>query len=70
MGGWLSERELRICRYAHLSYEEIGEKLDMSPRQVRALTDKLRDKLNVPNKRHIQDRCRELGIELKEDARA
>lgn len=69
MSGWLSDHELSICRYAHLSYEEIGEKLGMSPRTVKAHTDKIRLKLNVNNKRHIQDRCRELGIRLEEDAK-
>jgi DNA-binding CsgD family transcriptional regulator len=64
LNDWLTRRELEICRYAHLSYDEIGEKLDISPRTVKAITDRIRLKLGVRNKRHIQDRCREMGIKL------
>lgn len=62
MGDWLSPDELKICRYAHLSYEEMGGKLGMNPRTVKARTDALRIKLGVRNKRHIQEKCRQLGI--------
>lgn len=60
----LSPLDRSICRYAHLSYEEIGKQLGMNPRTVRAHTEKIRWKLGVNHKRHIQDRCRELGINL------
>ena len=62
MEEWLSANELALCRYSHLSYKEMGDKLGMNPRTVKAHTDALRIKLGVRNKRHIQDKCRDLGI--------
>lgn len=65
---WLSQIDLAIIRCSHLSYQEMGERLGMNPRTVKAHTDKVRLKLGVANKRHIKDRCRELDIKYKEDA--
>lgn len=66
---WLSETDLLICRFAHLSYDEIAEKTSLSPRTVKWHVDKIRLKIGVEHKRHIQDRLHELGVEFeKEDA--
>lgn len=64
MGEWLTPRELQIAKYAHLTYNEIGAKLGMSPRTVKAHMDKIRLKLGVTNKRHVRDALRNLGINL------
>ena len=58
----LTPRELQVVRYSHLTFEEMGEKLGISPRTAKYDTDRVRWKLGVRHKRHLQDRCRELGI--------
>lgn len=64
MPEWLTPRELQIAKYSHLTYDEIGTKLGMSPRTVKAHMEKIRLKLGVRKKRHVQDKLKELGINL------
>lgn len=67
LGEWLSQQDILIIRFSHLSYDEIARKLDMSPRTVKAHTEEIKKKLGVNRKRHIQDRCRQLRIDWEED---
>ena len=61
---WLTPYDLNLARYAHLTYVEIGAETGMNPRTVKAHMDKIRKKLGVQNKRHIQDELRKLGYDL------
>lgn len=60
----LTPRELEIARLIAdgLTYEEMGNRLGISPRTVKAHTDKIRIKLGVSKKRHIPSVLRRLGI--------
>lgn len=62
----LTPRELEIVRLIAqgMTYNEIGEALDLSPHTVKAYTDQIRRVLDLRNKRHIPAKLRSLGYTL------
>lgn len=60
----LTPRELEIARLIAdgLTYEEMGIRLGISARTVKAHTDRIRVKLGVSKKRHIPGVLRDLGV--------
>jgi len=62
----LTPRQVQIVRLIDqgMTYEEMGDKLGISSRTVKAHTDTIRLKLDVKRKRHIPQALRERGFVL------
>lgn len=60
----LTDRQLEVGRMISrgMSNDEIASELGISPRTVKAHSDVLRDKLDVPRKRMIGQKMRDLGL--------
>jgi DNA-binding NarL/FixJ family response regulator len=60
----LTDRQLEIARMvaAHLTNQEIAERLYLSPRTVDHHVSAILNRLDVTNRRHAAQRCRDLGI--------
>ena len=62
----LTARELQIARLIAqgMTYQEMGDELDLSPATVKAYTDQVRRLLGLKHKRHIPAKLRELGYTI------
>lgn len=60
----ISPREIEVAKLIDrgMTYDEIGKELGISPRTAKAITDRLRLKINVQKKRHIPGVLKELGV--------
>lgn len=60
----LTDRQLEILLLVHegLTFDEMGERLSISPRTAKAHTNTLRQKLGVTKKRLLSAKARELGL--------
>lgn len=61
----LTPRELSVIRLIErgFTYDEMGRELGISPRTVKAVTDRIRLKIGASKKRNIPDIVRRLGID-------